>query len=188
MAETIGPILGSGPGGSTGGITAITSDDDSVLVTDSSGPIVDLSVASGAATLALSYNGTGPVDCVVLKYIDYDPTTGGVIFVMLSTDLGVGEMPVVAGVDSTGTIQSMMAFNPSGTVSAYDIDFNQVGFFPQGLQLNPTTGNPGDTPNGITAQAGMMLYEDTGPSPTVGSIWICAVGAPGATWKTIAAV
>lgn len=189
VGERFGPIGGGGGGGGGGGITDITSEDDSVTITNPEGPTVDLSVAGGGGgpqTLELSYNGAGPAECVVLKYLDYDPSVGGQIWVMLNSDLGFGEQPAQAQVDDTGTIQAMTLFNvtPGGAdISSQDAAGDNLPLTVAGLVVATTSGNPGDDPNDTPAFQGMVLMEATGPTPTIGSLWVCTSSAPGATWS-----
>lgn len=111
MAETIGPILGSGPGGSSGGtISDITSTDGSVKITDPTGPTTDLSVpvSSPSKVTAQSSNYTAkPGDIVLatggsggINILTPSSTANGQ-FAVKKVDPGVGAITITA---ASGTI------------------------------------------------------------------------------------
>jgi virginiamycin B lyase len=153
----------------------------------------------GVPTLNLTYNGNGPVPVQVLDGLSYNPTTGGYIFGILPAALnGFGEdvaaflfvngsatiegFTFIAPPDGTEVNGTLLSYGPTGAETSNQID----GLFLQEAGGIPTP-NPGNTPNGIPAIQGMVLFTTEGGA---GGIWLCIqsydpTGPTDAVWVLI---
>ena len=180
--ETVPP---SGSGG--GSISEITSDDDSVTITDPEGPITDLSVAGGGGGV-VSLSGTGltnsPGDLLQTGGLEVQDASGGSGFTV-STANGV----IIEDTNAAGT---SIVENGAGPLQLAaqgggGITLNSTTLVPVTIGVNGTVTNLfvlANDPNGIVTslQSGDLCIDIGTPA-----IWQATAAASDSSWVQLGA-